>query len=171
MNLELEKNAIIEILKAFKKTEDFFTKDMYKKKISATPKTNRLKNKQQKLKKILNETKINLESEGYNNTQLKIQIQNVYEKYKYKPHFIVENYKYNDLEKVIEKLKKSVKLIKETTKDNENNIKNNMFSILLDQLKNKADMSVLIPTLKDYLRKKTNWNIISCLAIIIIMNF
>ncbi|AHH11643.1 ErpA protein (erpA) (plasmid) [Borrelia coriaceae ATCC 43381] len=33
MNLELEKNAIIEILKAFKKTEDFFTKDMYKKKL------------------------------------------------------------------------------------------------------------------------------------------
>nr|WP_277813769.1 plasmid maintenance protein [Borrelia coriaceae] len=33
LNLELEKNAIIEILKAFKKTEDFFTKDMYKKKL------------------------------------------------------------------------------------------------------------------------------------------
>ncbi|WP_281505919.1 plasmid maintenance protein [Borrelia turicatae] len=35
---------------------------------------------------------------GYNSKQLGIQIQNVYEQYKNKPHFIIEKDKYSDLE-------------------------------------------------------------------------
>ncbi|AHH04510.1 Hypothetical protein BHY_1560, partial (plasmid) [Borrelia nietonii YOR] len=74
--------------------------------------------------------------------------------YKDKPHFIIENNKYNDLEKIIGKLKKSVERVEAAAKEDEKEIRNNVFSILLEQLRHKVDTSVLVPMLKEYLNKQ-----------------
>ncbi|AHH11340.1 hypothetical protein bcCo53_001538 (plasmid) [Borrelia coriaceae] len=153
LNLELKKNDTIEILKALKRTENFFQNGVYKKESAIKPKEIKLKNKQLELTKILNEMKIGLKNEGYNSEQLNTQIQNVYEYYKYKPHFIIESNKYNDLKKIIKKLKKTIGHVKITTKETEE-MKNNIFSILLDQFKHKVDVSILAPILKSYLNKQ-----------------
>ncbi|UPA11392.1 hypothetical protein bpSLO_001248 (plasmid) [Borrelia parkeri] len=154
LNLKLEKNTKIEILKLLKRTENFIENGIYKKQKDIKLRISKFKSKQQELSKILNNTKINLENEGYNSKQLETQIQNVYNQYKHKPHFIIENDKYNDLRKILGKLKDSVELIKVNVKEDGKDIKNNVFSILLDQLKHKIKTSVLIPILKDYLNKQ-----------------
>lgn len=140
-------------MKALKRTENFFQNGVYKKESAIKPKEIKLKNKQLELTKILNEMKIGLKNEGYNSEQLNTQIQNVYEYYKYKPHFIIESNKYNDLKKIIKKLKKTIGHVKITTKETEE-MKNNIFSILLDQFKHKVDVSILAPILKSYLNKQ-----------------
>ncbi|MBW6187057.1 hypothetical protein KZ870_38110, partial [Pseudomonas aeruginosa] len=90
----------------------------------------------------------------YNGEQLEVRIKEIYEQYKNKPHFIIENNKYNDLRKIIGKLKKIVEHERKNVKENEKNIRNNVFSILLEQLKHKIDIQKLIPILKGYLNKR-----------------
>ncbi|UPA12777.1 plasmid maintenance protein [Borrelia venezuelensis] len=146
LDLKISKENKIELLKILKTSEN----NTYKK-INST-KTN--KSKQKELNKILREIKTRLENEGYNNKQLETQTQSIYEKYKSKPHFIIEKDKYSDLKKIVEKLKNTVENVKTIIKENEKDIKNNVFSILLDQLKYKVDTSILVPILKDYLNKQ-----------------
>ncbi|WP_330730325.1 plasmid maintenance protein [Borrelia turicatae] len=154
LNLKLEKNIKIEILKTLKKTENFIQNSIRASINNTKTIKNKIENKRLKLNKILDKTKISLEKKGYNSKQLEIQIQKVYEQYKNKPHFIIEKDKYNDLKKIIGKLRDSTKLVKSNTKKTEEDIKNNIFSILLDQLKYKVNTSVLVPMLKDYLNKQ-----------------
>ncbi|UPA15677.1 plasmid maintenance protein [Borrelia turicatae] len=150
LNLEADKDFKIELLKAIKIAEN----SGYKRINDIRPNESKLKSKQKELNKILDETKTNLENEGYDSKQLETQIQNVYEQYKNKPHFIIEKGKYNDLKKIIGKFKKTVKHTKKNTQENERDIRDNIFSILLDQLRYKVDMSVLVPILKNYLSKQ-----------------
>nr|WP_281506167.1 plasmid maintenance protein [Borrelia nietonii] len=136
------------------------------------PNNSRLKNKQKELSKILDETKDNLENEGYNSKQLETQIQNVYEQYKNKPHFIIEKDKYSDLKKIIGKLKKTVEYTNKNTQKNERDIRNNVFSILLEQLRHKVGTSVLVPILKNYLSRQNKLeNITRYLVTITATNF
>ncbi|AOW96089.1 plasmid maintenance protein [Borrelia miyamotoi] len=153
-NLQIEKNAMIEMLKVVKRTENFFVNNKHGKIDGIKPNKNKLEGRQQELSKILHETKIGLESEGYDIKQLEIQIQKVYEQYKHKPHFIIESNKYSDLSRMIEKLKKSVEYVKKNTREDEKNIRNNIFSILLQQLRYKVDIEILVPILKEYLDRQ-----------------
>ncbi|AMR76123.1 plasmid maintenance protein [Borrelia hermsii] len=150
LDLELEKNATIKVCKIIKRTENFIENSIYKR-INGI-KSNR--SKQRELSKILNETRIRLENEGHNGKQLETQIQEVYEQYKNKPHFIIENNKYNDLKKIIGKLKKTVEYTNRNAKENERDVRNNVFSILLEQLRHKVDKSILVSILKGYLNKQ-----------------
>ncbi|AHH11752.1 Hypothetical protein BCO_0007002 (plasmid) [Borrelia coriaceae ATCC 43381] len=150
LNLEAEKDFKIQALKAIKKAEN----NAYKKVNDTKSNNSKLESKQKELSKILDETKANLNNEGYNNKQLKTQIQNLYEQYKNKPHFIIEKDKYNDLKKIIGKLKKTVEHTNGNAKESEKDIRNNVFSILLEQLKSKVSTSVLVPILKNYLSKQ-----------------
>ncbi|AMR76243.1 hypothetical protein A0V01_06560 (plasmid) [Borrelia hermsii] len=154
LNLKLEKDATIEVLKVLKRTENFIEKTKHKKKSNIKLQENKLASKRLELNRILDETRINLENEGYNSKQLEAQVQKVYEQYQNKPHFIIENNKYNDLERIIGKLKKSVERVEIIIKEDEKEIRNNVFSILLEQLRNKVDTSVLVPILKEYLNKQ-----------------
>ncbi|AHH04364.1 Hypothetical protein BHY_1413 (plasmid) [Borrelia nietonii YOR] len=99
LDLQIEKDTMIEVFKVLKRTENFLEKSIYKKLNGIKSRRSKLRSKQQKLSKILDKTKISLENEGYNSKQLEVQIQKVYELYKDKPHFIIENNKYNDLKK------------------------------------------------------------------------
>ncbi|WP_434757478.1 plasmid maintenance protein (plasmid) [Borrelia puertoricensis] len=150
LNLEENKDFKIELLKAIKIAEN----NVYEKINRIKPNNSKLESKQKELNKILGETKANLENEGYDSKQLEKQIQNVYKQYKNKPHFIIEKDKYSDLKKIIEKLKKMVKNTKKNTQENERYIRDNIFSILLEQLRHKVDVSVLVPILKNYLNKQ-----------------
>lgn len=117
-------------------------------------KASKLKNKQKELRRILNEIKNDLENENYDNKQLEIQIKDIYKQYKNKPHFIIEKNKYCDLEKIVVKLKNNLKHINTNTKKSKTNIKNNIFNILIEQLKNKVEIKIFIPILKNYLDKQ-----------------
>ncbi|MDO7257073.1 plasmid maintenance protein, partial [Borreliella burgdorferi] len=88
-----------------------------------------MKEKQKKLKEILYNTRKELEKNGYNFKQLEINLQKVYESYKYKPHFIIENHKYNDLGYIKRKLEKSIERKKENSQQNYQNLKENIFNI------------------------------------------
>ncbi|AHH11483.1 hypothetical protein bcCo53_000985 (plasmid) [Borrelia coriaceae] len=147
LNLNLNKKAAFEIFKATKKDENESEQKGHKSK-------NSIKEKQNHLKEILKNTKNQLTNEGYDSKQLEIQIQNVYEQYKNKTHFIIEKGKYNDLKNVIEKLKKSVQCVKTNTKEDKKGIRNNIFSILIDRLKHKVKIEMFVPLLKDYLGKQ-----------------
>ncbi|WP_330378883.1 plasmid maintenance protein [Borrelia nietonii] len=158
----------IQSLKAIKIAEN----SGYKSINDIKPNNSRLKNKQKELSKILDETKDNLENEGYNSKQLETQIQNVYEQYKNKPHFIIEKDKYSDLKKIIGKLKKTVEYTNKNTQKNERDIRNNVFSILLEQLRHKVGTSVLVPILKNYLSRQNKLeNITRYLVTITATNF
>ncbi|WP_215538940.1 plasmid maintenance protein [Borreliella bavariensis] len=119
-----------------------------------------LKDKQKKLKKTLENTKKQLEKNGYNAEQLETEFKKVYENYKSKPHFIIEHQKYNDLSKITFKLAKSIELKKENSQKNYENIKTNIFNILIEQLKEKANIEFLKPIIKIYLnsKKKLEYN-------------
>ncbi|ASJ27662.1 plasmid maintenance protein [Borrelia turicatae] len=150
LNLEADKDFKIQALKAIKIAEN----SGYEKISDTKPNNTKLESKQKELSKILNETKANLKNEGYDSKQLESQIQNVYEQYKNKPHFIIERDKYSDLKKIIGKLKKTVEYTNKNTQKNERDIRNNVFSILLEQLRHKVDISVLVPILKNYLSRQ-----------------
>ncbi|AHH04542.1 Hypothetical protein BHY_1592 (plasmid) [Borrelia nietonii YOR] len=79
LNLKLEKDATIKVLKILKRTENFIEKTKHKKKSNIKLKENKLASKQKELSRILDETKVILKNEGYNSKQLEIQIQKVYE--------------------------------------------------------------------------------------------
>ncbi|UPA11366.1 hypothetical protein bpSLO_001224 (plasmid) [Borrelia parkeri] len=150
LNLEADKDFKIQSFKAIKIAEN----SGYKGINEIKPNNIKLAIKQKELSKILDEIKDNLKDEGYDSKQLESQIQNVYAQYKNKPHFIIEKDKYSDLKKIIEKLKKTVEYTNKNTQKNEGDIRNNIFSILLDQLRHKVDTSVLVPILKNYLSRQ-----------------
>ncbi|ACH94208.1 plasmid partionning associated protein 2 (plasmid) [Borrelia duttonii Ly] len=143
LNLETTKEIKIEKLIELKKEEN--------KRERERNKNNRLIGRQQELEKTLAETKEVFKKEGYNEKQLEIEIQKAYDKYKNKPHFIVESSKYGDLGQIVKRIKKTVECKKKGKKEDYKQIRNNIFSILLDQLKNKVEVKVLAPILRNYL--------------------
>ncbi|AYE37064.1 peptide transporter (plasmid) [Borrelia turcica IST7] len=114
---------------------------------------NYFKTKQDKLKAILKEVETNLENIGYQRDFVTKEIQKVYEIYKSKPHFIIENKKYKDLDKIVDRIKRIVKQVKI---ENKEEVRNNIFSILLEQLRHKTAINELVPIIKQYLNNKTN---------------
>ncbi|WP_418909477.1 plasmid maintenance protein (plasmid) [Borreliella sinica] len=155
VNLDISKNEKIIMLKTIKRIEIRLTKDknIHFNKIS-------FKEKQNKLKETLNNTQKEFEKNGYNPEQLKIYFQKIYENYKFKPHFIIEYQKYSDLSKITRKLEKSIELKKENSQKDYENLKTNIFNILIERLKNTANIEVLKPIVKDYLnsKKKLEYN-------------
>ncbi|MCD2375787.1 plasmid maintenance protein, partial [Borreliella burgdorferi] len=119
-----------------------------------------MKEKQKKLKEILYNTRKKLEENGYNPKQLEINLQKVYESYKFKPHFIIENHKYKDLNNIKRKLEKSIERKKENSQQNYQNLKENIFNILIEQLKKETNIEILKPIIKEYLnnQKKIEYN-------------
>ncbi|ACH95139.1 plasmid maintenance protein (plasmid) [Borrelia recurrentis] len=106
--------------------------------------------KQKELKEILDLKRKELESQNYKEDVLNQEINKIYERYKNKPHFIIEQDKYRDLDLLIQKIKKNTEKCKSKTKERDD-IKNNIFSILLEQLRHKFDIGILVPTLKKFI--------------------
>ncbi|MBB6032152.1 hypothetical protein HNR35_001155, partial [Borreliella spielmanii] len=100
------------------------------------------------------------EKNGYNTKQLEINFKKTYENYKYKPHFIIEYQKYNDLSNIKRKLEKSIEINQENPQKNYDSLKTNIFNILIEQLKEKANIELLKPIIKKYLnsKKKLEYN-------------
>ncbi|WP_418885764.1 plasmid maintenance protein [Borreliella tanukii] len=155
LNLDISKNEKIIMLRTAKMLEIKLTRDknIHSNKIS-------FKKKQNKLKETLNNTQKELEKKGYNAKQLETEFKKIYEIYKFKPHFIIENHKYNDLSKIIRKLEKSIELKKENSQKDYENLKINIFNILIERLENVKEIEVLKPIVKDYLnsKKKLEYN-------------
>ncbi|WP_025401039.1 plasmid maintenance protein [Borrelia crocidurae] len=148
LNLKTTKEIKIEKLIELKKEENRIERKRNKNK--------KLVERQKELEKALAEKKEELEKEGYNEKQLETEIQKAYEKYKYKPHFIVESGKYGDLRQIVKRIKKTVEREKKGRKEDHKQIRNNIFSILLDQLKNKVEVKVLAPMLRNYLSNQVD---------------
>ncbi|XPC97883.1 plasmid maintenance protein (plasmid) [Borreliella japonica] len=153
--LDIEKDKLIKVFKAIKRYEIELTKN--KKIFSNKP---CFKEKQNKLKEILNNNQKKLEKKGYNPKQLKTEFKKIYENYKFKPHFIIENQKYNDLSKITLKLEKIIEIKKENSSKNYENLKINTFNILIERLNNTTNIEVLKPIVKAYLssKKKLEYN-------------
>ncbi|MCD2349915.1 plasmid maintenance protein, partial [Borreliella americana] len=151
--LDTDKDTKIEVMKILKQNEIALIKLFNIKKSC-------IKEKQNKLKNILNNTQKELQENGYNPEQLKINLQKVYENYKFKPHFIIENHKYNDLNNIKLKLEKSIERKKENSKKNCQNLKINIFSILIELLKKEVNIEFIKPIIKEYLnnQKKIEYN-------------
>ncbi|MCD2309273.1 plasmid maintenance protein [Borreliella burgdorferi] len=152
LTLNIDKENMIKIIKILKITEiKSKNKNLNK---------SCFKEKQKKLKKILNNTQKELEENGYNPKQLEINLQKVYENYKFKPHFIIENHKYSDLNNIKRKLEKSIERKKENSQQNYQNLKENIFNILIEQLKKETNIEILKPIIKKYLnnKKKIEYN-------------
>ncbi|WP_234931694.1 plasmid maintenance protein, partial [Borreliella garinii] len=93
--------------------------------------------------------------------QLETEFKKIYENYKNKPHFIIEHQKYNDLGKITLKLeKKLIELQKEKPQKNYENLKTNIFNILIEELKKYTNIEILKPVIKEYLnnQKKLEYN-------------
>ncbi|WP_420025102.1 plasmid maintenance protein (plasmid) [Borreliella yangtzensis] len=155
LSLNIDKDTLIKVFKSIKRYEIELTKN---KKIF--PNKSCFKEKQNKLKEILENTQKEFEKNGYNTEQLETNIQKIYDIYKYKSHFIIEYQKYNDLSKIKSKLKKSIELKKENPQKNCENIRINIFNILMERLKNIAEIKILKPIIKNYLnsKKKLEYN-------------
>ncbi|SCW43406.1 hypothetical protein SAMN02983004_01101 [Borreliella japonica] len=155
LKLDISKDKKIELIKALKRFEIKTTKskNIYFNKIS-------FKEKQNKLKEILNNNQKKLEKNGYNPKQLETEFKKIYENYKNKPHFIIENQKYNDLSKITLKLEKIIEIKKENSSKNYENLKINTFNILIERLNNTTNIEVLKPIVKAYLssKKKLEYN-------------
>ncbi|MCD2319443.1 plasmid maintenance protein, partial [Borreliella burgdorferi] len=111
------------------------------------------KNKNEILKKILEEKIKELEKEQYKKEDLEKFFGKTYEIYKIKPHFIIEHKKYPDLEKLVKRAKTEIPKIQDKMV-RQKSIKNNIFSILLEQLRHKVDNDKLIPTLKKFIENE-----------------
>ncbi|WP_418454908.1 plasmid maintenance protein (plasmid) [Borreliella spielmanii] len=155
LKLDVSTNLAIEIFKTVKRYENSLTKSKH---ISFNKSC--YKNKQNKLKEILENIQKELEEKGYNLEQLKINIQKIYEIYKNKPHFIIEHQKYSDLSTIKRKLEKLIELKKDNLQKDYQNIKTYIFNILIEQLKEKANIEFLKPIIKTYLnsKKKLEYN-------------
>ncbi|WP_418455044.1 plasmid maintenance protein (plasmid) [Borreliella spielmanii] len=151
LKLDIKTDLTIEIFKTVKRYENRLSKSKH---ISFNKSC--FKDKQNKLKEILENTKKQLEKKGYNTEQLETEFKKVYENYKNKPHFIIENQKYNDLSTIKRKLEKSIELKKENTQKDYEHIKVNIYNILIDQLKEKVNIEILKPIIKTYLNSKNN---------------
>ncbi len=145
--LNIDKDTKIEAINILKQNEIALIKKFNIKKSC-------MKEKQKKLKEILYNTREKLEENGYNPKQLEINLQKVYENYKYKPHFIIENHKYSDLNNIKRKLEKSIERKKENSQQNYQNLKENIFNILIEQLKKETNIEILKPIIKKYLNKQ-----------------
>ncbi|XPC98092.1 plasmid maintenance protein (plasmid) [Borreliella japonica] len=155
LNLDISKNEKIIMLRIAKMIE---IKTIKSKNIHFNK--NSLKDKQNKLKEILENTKKQLEKNGYNTEQLETEFKKIYENYKNKPHFIIENQKYNDLHSIKRKLEKIIEIKKENSSKNYENLKINTFNILIERLNNTTNIEVLKPIVKAYLssKKKLEYN-------------
>ncbi|AEL19378.1 plasmid maintenance protein [Borreliella bissettiae] len=147
LNLNADKNTKIEAMNILKQNEIALIKRFSLKKSC-------MKEKQNTLKNILNNTQKEFEQNGYNSEQLKISLQKVYESYKFKPHFIIENHKYSDLNNIKRKLEKSIERKKENSQQNYQNLKANIFNILIERLKKETNIEILKPIIKEYLNKQ-----------------
>lgn len=116
-------------------------------------KSSKQENKIYKLKEILSTKETELKKQNYDEAVLKEKISKIYETYKKKPHFIIEQDKYEDLDRLIRRIKINTKICKKS-ESNANDIKNNIFSILLEQLRHKVDIGILIPALKKLVNTK-----------------
>ncbi|WNZ72131.1 plasmid maintenance protein (plasmid) [Borreliella garinii] len=76
-------------------------------------------------------------------------MQNTYQKYKNKSHFILEGNKYKDFSQIINKIKNNIRKV--DVQKHKENIKTN---ILLDQLHNKINKINLKYKIKEYLNKQ-----------------
>ncbi|WP_024654765.1 plasmid maintenance protein [Borrelia hispanica] len=148
LNLETTKEIKIKKLIELKKEEN--------KREREKNKSNKLIEKQKELEKTLAKKREELEKEGYDKKQLETEMQKEYERYKGKPHFIIESSKYGDLEQIVKRIKKTVEREKKEKKEDHEQIRNNIFSILIDQLRNKVEVKVLAPILKNYLNKQVD---------------
>ncbi|MBB6208579.1 plasmid maintenance protein [Borreliella lanei] len=151
--LNTDKDTKIEAMKILKQNEIALIKKFNIKKSC-------MKEKQKRLKEILYNTRKELEKNGYNFEQLKINLQKVYENYKFKPHFIIENHKYNDLSYIKRKLEKSIEIKRENSQQNYQNLKTNIFNILIERLKKDTNIEILKSIIKEYLnnQKKIEYN-------------
>ncbi len=158
-NLNIDKDNIIKILKIIKIIEIKLLKN---KNIHFTK--SYMKEKQEKLKKILCNTQKEFEKNEYNPKQLEISFQKIYENYKFKPHFIIESHKYSDLNNIKRKLEKSIERKKENSQQNYQDLKTNIFNILIEQLKKEVNIELLKPIIKEYLnnQKKIEYNKVFC---------
>ncbi|AEL19393.1 plasmid maintenance protein [Borreliella bissettiae] len=155
LDLDIDKDTIIKMLKIIKRTEIKLLKN---KNIHFNK--SHLKEKQNKLKEILGNTQKQLEKNGYNSEQLETEFKKIYENYKNKPHFIIENHKYSDLSYIKRKLEKSIQIKKENLQKDYQNLKANIFNILIEQLKKEINIEILKPIIKKYLnnQKKIEYN-------------
>ncbi|QMU99765.1 peptide transporter (plasmid) [Borrelia sp. A-FGy1] len=110
------------------------------------------KKKIEKLKEVLKRVEAELIDKNYRKENLRKEIERVYEVYKEKPHFILEQYKYKDLERIINKIKNKISIY--SVQENIDDIKNNIFSILLEQLRYKISTEKLIPALKGFINSE-----------------
>ncbi|WKC58667.1 plasmid maintenance protein [Borrelia sp. P9F1] len=111
------------------------------------------KEKRENLRETLKNIETELLSEkSYNKGHIREEIEKIYETYKDKPHFILEKDKYKDLEKIISRIKSKTPICAQ--QESPDDIKNNIFSILLEQLKHKVGIDVLIPALKRLINSK-----------------
>ncbi|WKC74800.1 plasmid maintenance protein (plasmid) [Borreliella yangtzensis] len=132
----------------------FFKNNGYKKLISKIKKTNeKYKNKTGILRKILAEKIKELENQQYKKEELEKFFSKTYEIYKIKPHFIIEYKKYPDLDKLIKRAKTETSKVQDKM-EKLKSIKNNIFSILLEQLRHKVDNEKLISTLKTFIENE-----------------
>ncbi|UPA15835.1 hypothetical protein [Borrelia turicatae] len=92
----------------------------------------------------INEEKWECINNNIYNTKLKEKSNKIHKNHNYKTNPISTN--------------KKTKPIKEINKNTKENIRNNIFNILLEQLKQKADIKTLVPILKHYLDKTKNLN-------------
>ncbi|PRR40515.1 hypothetical protein CV685_06465, partial [Borreliella burgdorferi] len=143
-NLDIDKDNIIKILKIIKIIEIKLLKN---KNIHFAKSC--MKEKQEKLKKILCNTQKEFEKNEYNSKQLEISFQKIYENYKFKPHFIIESHKYSDLNNIKRKLEKSIERKKENSQQNYQDLKTNIFNILIEQLKKEVNIELLKPIIKE----------------------
>ncbi|MCD2401655.1 plasmid maintenance protein [Borreliella bissettiae] len=155
LNLDTNKKTKIDIMKIMKQVELEIIKSF-----NMPLNKPSFKNKQIKLKEILKNTQKQLKKAGYNNEQLETNFQKVYQTYKVKPHFIIENQKYNDLGKIKRKLERSIEIKKANLQKDCENIRTNIFNILVEQLRKEAKIKVLKQIVKDYLnnKKKLEYN-------------
>ncbi|WP_418905949.1 plasmid maintenance protein [Borreliella carolinensis] len=147
LDLDTDKDTKIKAMKILKQNEIALIKRF-------SIKTSCMEEKQNKLKNILNNTQKEFEQNGYNSEQLKINLQKVYESYKFKPHFIIENHKYSDLDIIKRKLEKSIKRKKQNSQQSYQNLRTNIFNILIEQLKKDINIEIFKPIIKEYLNKQ-----------------
>ncbi|WNZ74044.1 plasmid maintenance protein [Borreliella garinii] len=146
IRLNLKKETTIKLFKLISKEKYYFKKEnRYKLQ-------NSLQRKRKDLISMLREALINLINEGYEKERLEIQIQKTYQKYKNKPHFILECNKYKDFNQIMNKIKNNIK--KDDVQKHKKNIATNIYNILLDQLHNKFKKINLKYKIKEYLNKQ-----------------
>ncbi|AHH14626.1 plasmid maintenance protein [Borrelia hermsii] len=109
--------------------------------------------KVKKLKEVLSQRELELKEQNYDEEALREEFSRIYEAYKEKPHFIIEQDKYEDLDRLIRKIKSNIKTYRKQESGGDD-IKNNIFSILLEQLRHRVDISILVPALKKFINTK-----------------